>query len=120
MATRNRVNAKAAPRTTDGPQPEPSAAESHPRGIQVASRRRPPLGQNFLADRGAAERIVAALGEISNTTVLEIGPGRGVLTDLLARRAGALVAIELDRVLAAQLRMRYAARASVEIIEGDI
>jgi 16S rRNA (adenine1518-N6/adenine1519-N6)-dimethyltransferase len=82
--------------------------------------RRPKLGQNFLADRSYAERIVAALGEISRQTVLEIGAGRGVLTGLLAARAGRVIAIELDRVLAAQLRMKYAARSNLELIEGDI
>jgi 16S rRNA (adenine1518-N6/adenine1519-N6)-dimethyltransferase len=101
MATRNRVNAAA-------------LAEEAP------STRRPKLGQNFLVDRGAAERIVNALGDVTNSTVLEIGPGKGVLTDLLAARAGRLVAIELDRVLAAQLRMKFGARRGVEIIEGDV
>ena len=120
MATRNRVNAKAAAESIRDSEPAPAASEAGQPRMRPSSRRRPPVGQNFLADRAAAEKIVAALGEISKTTVLEIGPGRGALTDLLARRAGALVAIELDRVLAAQLRMRYAGRAQVEIIEGDI
>ena len=78
------------------------------------------LGQNFLADRGAAQRIVAALGDVSRSRVVEIGPGRGALTAELAQRAGQLIAIELDRVLAAQLRMKFAARPNVEIIEADI
>src|SRR5512147_2137675 len=82
--------------------------------------RRPKLGQNFLLDRSAAERIVSALGDISRSTVLEIGPGKGVLTSLLAGRAGRLVAIELDRVLAAQLRMKFGERPLVEIIKGDV
>ncbi len=120
MATRNRVNAKAASQPTHDPQPAPAAAEAGRRMIRPASRRRPRLGQNFLVDGAAAEKIVAALGDIADTTVLEIGPGRGALTELLASRAGALIAIELDRVLAAQLRMRYAGRGSVEVIEGDI
>lgn len=81
---------------------------------------RPKLGQNFLADRGAAQRIVAALGDVSQQRVLEIGPGRGALTAELAQRAGSLIAIELDRVLAAQLRMKFANRPNVEIIEADI
>ena len=83
-------------------------------------RRKPKLGQHFLADRAAAARIVAELGDISQSTVLEIGPGRGVLTSLLARQARRLIAVELDRVLAAQLRMRFALVSNVEIIEGDI
>jgi 16S rRNA (adenine1518-N6/adenine1519-N6)-dimethyltransferase len=86
----------------------------------VSSRKRPKLGQNFLADRDFAVKIVEAAGDISQKRVVEIGPGRGVLTDLLAQRAGRVIAIEIDRVLSAQLRMRYALRENVEIIEGDI
>jgi len=65
-------------------------------------------------------RIVEALGDVSKATVLEIGPGRGVLTSLLAKQAQRLIAIELDRVLAAQLRMLFGTRPNVEIIEGDV
>lgn len=83
-------------------------------------RKRPPVGQNFLRDSAAASQIVGALGEIDASTIIEIGPGRGILTDLLARHAGRLIAIELDRVLAAQLRMRYALRRNVEIIEANV
>ena len=82
--------------------------------------RTPKLGQHFLADDGAALRTVEALGDISNRTVLEIGPGRGMLTSLLVRRARRVIAIELDRVLSAQLRMNFALASNVEIIEGDI
>jgi 16S rRNA (adenine1518-N6/adenine1519-N6)-dimethyltransferase len=82
--------------------------------------RRPKLGQHFLSDRGAAERIVEALGDVSEQTVLEIGPGRGVLTGLLVGRAKHVMAIELDRVLGAQLRMKYAHRPGIEILEGDV
>ena len=85
----------------------------------VKSKRKPKLGQHFLIDRQAARRIVEALGDISNRTVIEIGPGRGVLTDLLLPRAKRVIGIELDRVLAAQLRMRYATRQNVEILESD-
>jgi 16S rRNA (adenine1518-N6/adenine1519-N6)-dimethyltransferase len=83
-------------------------------------RRKPKLGQHFLVDPSAATRIAEALGDLSHSTVLEIGPGRGALTSLLARRARRLIAIELDRVLAAQLRMNLALAPNVEIIEGDI
>jgi len=81
---------------------------------------KPKLGQHFLNDPSAAMRIVEALGDVSQQTVLEIGPGRGVITTLLARRTRRLIAIELDRVLAAQLRMNLALSPNVEIIEGDI
>ena len=82
--------------------------------------RKPKLGQHFLIDEAAAMRTVEALGDISQSTVLEIGPGRGVLTNLLARRARRLIAIETDRVLAAQLRMNFSLTPNVEIIEGDV
>lgn len=82
--------------------------------------RKPKLGQNFLTDANAARKIVDALGEISNSIVVEIGPGRGALTKALVERARKLIAIELDRVLAAQLRMLYARRDNVEFIEGDV
>jgi 16S rRNA (adenine1518-N6/adenine1519-N6)-dimethyltransferase len=82
--------------------------------------RKPKLGQHFLTDDSAAMRIVEALGDVSQKTVLEIGPGRGVITSLLARRARRLIAIEIDRVLAAQLRMKFALYPNVEIIEGDV
>jgi len=82
--------------------------------------RKPKLGQHFLGDDSAARRIVDALGDTSQSTVLEIGPGRGMLTALLAKRTRRLIAIELDRVLAAQLRMKFALYPNVEIIEGDV
>ena len=84
-----------------------------------APRRKPKLGQNFLIDEGAARRIVEALGNISDRTVIEIGPGRGVLTHVLIARARRVIGIELDRVLAAQLRMKYATRSNLEVLESD-
>jgi 16S rRNA (adenine1518-N6/adenine1519-N6)-dimethyltransferase len=89
-------------------------------GVSERRPSKPKLGQHFLVDSTAARRIVEALGDISQSTVLEIGPGRGALTSLLARRARRLIAIELDRVLAAQLRMNFSQEPNVEIIEGDV
>ena len=83
-------------------------------------RLQPKLGQHFLAGESHALQIVDALGDVSQHTVLEIGPGRGVLTSPLAKRTRRLIAIELDRVLAAQLRLRFGMFPNVEIIEGDI
>ena len=91
---------------------------------KVASTRRPQskpkLGQHFLASEDGARRIVDALGDVSQSTVLEIGPGRGMLTSLLAKRARRLIAVELDRVLAAQLRLQFGMTRNVEVIEADI
>ncbi len=88
--------------------------------VSPTAGRKPKLGQHFLVDSSAASRIVEALGPPSQDTVLEIGPGRGILTSLLAKRAHRLIAVEVDRVLAAQLRMQFALAPNVEIIEGDI
>jgi 16S rRNA (adenine1518-N6/adenine1519-N6)-dimethyltransferase len=89
----------------------------------VSARRpkhKPKLGQHFLVDESYAAQIVDALGDVTQSTVLEIGPGRGVLTSLLAKRARRLIAVELDRVLAAQLRLKFGMARNVEIIEADI
>jgi 16S rRNA (adenine1518-N6/adenine1519-N6)-dimethyltransferase len=77
------------------------------------------LGQNFLVDVQAAQRIVAALGDVSDRTVAEIGPGRGAITGILAAAAGHVLAIEFDRDLAAGLRERFASDG-VEVIEQDV
>ena len=91
---------------------------------RVTSTRRPQLkpklGQHFLASEEYARRIVDAVGDISQSTTLEIGPGRGMLTSLLAKQARRLIAVELDRVLAAQLRLKFGMASNVEIIEADI
>jgi 16S rRNA (adenine1518-N6/adenine1519-N6)-dimethyltransferase len=82
--------------------------------------KKPKLGQHFLNDSSAALRIVHALGDISQSTVFEIGPGGGALTSLLVRRARRVIAIETDRVLSAQLRMNLSLVPNIEVIEGDI
>jgi 16S rRNA (adenine1518-N6/adenine1519-N6)-dimethyltransferase len=84
------------------------------------ARAKPKLGQHFLNSHDLAVRIVDALGDLSQSTVLEIGPGRGILTSLLAQRARRLIAVELDRVLAAQLRLKFGMARNMEIIEADI
>lgn len=89
----------------------------------VSARRpqsKPKLGQHFLASEDLALGIVDAMGDLSECTVLEIGPGRGIMTSLLARRARRLIAVELDRVLAAQLRLKFSMARNVEIIEADV
>jgi len=83
-------------------------------------KRKPRLGQHFLDSESHALQIVDALGDISASTVLEIGPGGGALTSLLARRAQRLIAVEVDRVLAAQLRLQFGMFRNVEILEADI
>jgi 16S rRNA (adenine1518-N6/adenine1519-N6)-dimethyltransferase len=78
------------------------------------------LGQNFLADPVALDRIVAAADLAPADTVLEIGPGLGTLTERLAAAAGRVVAVELDERLASVVRGRLAGLGNVEVIHGDI
>lgn len=80
---------------------------------------KPKLGQNFLDDAQAVERIVAALGDVSGRTVVEIGPGQGVITEVLAARAGRVVAVELDSDMAAALSLQYPPDR-VTVVERDV
>lgn len=82
--------------------------------------RKPKLGQNFLRDDHAARRIVEALGETGNATVIEIGPGHGALTQALAQHAGNLIAVELDEKLAEELRSAFADRMNVQVARANI
>ena len=77
------------------------------------------LGQNFLNHRGTARRIVAALGLSATDTVLEIGPGRGALTGLLAEGASRLIAVEMDDMLAQSMAERFSAEDAVTIVNDD-
>ena len=81
---------------------------------------KPKLGQNFLVDDPARHAIVDALGDVSSRTVIEIGPGHGAITSILAGRCRRLIAIEVDRALAAELRFQFRALPHVEVLEADV
>ncbi len=85
----------------------------------AAQRARKRFGQHFLTDPGVIDAIVRAIHPGKEDVIVEIGPGRGAITDELARRAGHLHAIELDRDLAALLQKRFASHANVTIHEAD-
>ena len=78
------------------------------------------LGQNFLVDPAHRARIVAAADLTSDDVVLEVGPGPGVLTELIAQQAGRVIAVELDNRLIPFLRQRFADQPHVTIVHGDI
>lgn len=86
----------------------------------MAQPRKPKLGQNFLTDDAARHRIAYSLGDIAHRTVVEIGPGHGAITSILAERAQRLICIELDRALAAELTFHYRNHPNVQIVEADI
>lgn len=75
------------------------------------------LGQHFLIQRGILERLAEAVCPTPEPLVIEIGPGRGALTEFLVPRAGRLVAIELDAALAAHIRGEF---PSAEVVSADI
>lgn len=87
---------------------------------EAGLRPRKGLGQNFLVDDAALRRIVEAAGLTPADAVLEIGPGVGTLTALLAAQARRVVAVELDANLVNLLRREFAARPNVAILHDDI
>jgi 16S rRNA (adenine1518-N6/adenine1519-N6)-dimethyltransferase len=83
-------------------------------------RARKRFGQHWLIDAQVLDRIVAAAEIQPGERVLEVGPGRGALTErLLASAASAIVAVELDRDLVAGLRTRFGGDPRFQLIEGD-
>ncbi len=78
------------------------------------------LGQSFLVEPAVLMHILRAAALDPHDAVLEVGPGLGVLTGELLRRAGRVVAVELDRRLAAWLRQRLGADPRLRLVEGDI
>jgi 16S rRNA (adenine1518-N6/adenine1519-N6)-dimethyltransferase len=93
--------------------------QSHSGRAGKAARRRR-LGQHFLVDRRAIHRILEAFAPRPDDQVLEIGAGRGALTGQLLASVGALVAVEIDRRLAAGLRQRFGTRPAFCPIEEDV
>jgi 16S rRNA (adenine1518-N6/adenine1519-N6)-dimethyltransferase len=78
------------------------------------------LGQNFLVDPAHRARIVAAADLRRSDTVLEVGPGPGVLTELIAEQAGRVIAVELDDRLIPFLQARFSQQPHVTIVHADI
>jgi 16S rRNA (adenine1518-N6/adenine1519-N6)-dimethyltransferase len=83
-------------------------------------RPRKALGQHFLTDPRILARIADALEIAPTDTVVEIGPGRGALTDALLARAARVVAIEFDRDLATLLRVTHPDATRLAIIDRDV
>lgn len=78
------------------------------------------LGQNFLKDEGVLTRILEVADIQTNNTVLEIGPGTGVLTEKLADTGAKVYAIELDHRLVERLNEHFVQSENVSILEGNI
>lgn len=78
------------------------------------------LGQNFISDVGLIENIVEVSGITKEDNVVEIGPGRGALTEALSTAAKKVTAVELDNDLISPLRAMFALTDNVEIVHADI
>jgi len=77
------------------------------------------FGQNFLIDQNIIDKIINAANPGSTETVVEIGPGRGALTERLLDLAVEVIAIELDRDLASLMREKFAGRSNFQVVEAD-
>jgi len=78
------------------------------------------LGQNFLKDKNIAKKIVAAADLQPIDFVIEIGPGEGILTEELAKKAGRVLAVEIDQNLIPDLQQKFSKYKNVEIINEDV
>jgi 16S rRNA (adenine1518-N6/adenine1519-N6)-dimethyltransferase len=104
-------------RRQPGNRTEPAATA---RAATAAIRPRKSLGQHFLTDRTVLQRILAAAALSPADTVIEVGAGKGVLTQGLTSAAGRVIAVEIDEGLCDHLRRRLAAYPNVETVCGDI
>lgn len=78
------------------------------------------LGQSFLADMNITRRIAALAEPAEDETIVEIGAGLGFLTEELVRKAGRVIALEIDPRLIEALKDRFTGNARVEIVAGDV
>lgn len=78
------------------------------------------LGQHFLTRRAIAERLAEAACPTREALIIEIGPGRGALTEFLLPRAERVVAIEIDPRLAEHVRQRFVGAGALTILEADV
>jgi 23S rRNA (adenine-N6)-dimethyltransferase len=88
--------------------------------METGRHKRRSLGQNFLTSPHLVRELVRHSSIGTNDIVVEIGPGRGIITAELARRAKAVVAIEKDAALVTRLRERFRNSGNVTIVQGDI
>lgn len=100
-----------------------SGKGSKPSHSSVGTSSSPPpakrFGQHFLTDKRVIDRIVSALDPQPDETIIEIGPGRGALTDQLVDKAGRLVAVELDQKLVPLLLDRYGTKTNFSLVQTD-
>lgn len=107
-------------RTRTGGHAGASAAEARELLRRLGVRPVKGLGQHFLVDRAVLETIVGASDLVPGDTVVEVGPGLGILTEELVKRAGRVVAIEVDARLSSTLRERLSHCENLTVVQADV
>src|SRR3989344_5496825 len=78
------------------------------------------LGQNFLVNAGVIQKILNAAEITNSDLIVEIGPGKGVLTEELRKKANRVIALEKDHRLISVLKNTFQGSGNIEIIESDV
>ena len=78
------------------------------------------FGQHFLVDNQTRDELIDLANLTPSDTVLEVGPGLGFLTSILAQKAGRVIAVEKDRTLAQYLKNRFAMYHNLEVVQADV
>jgi 16S rRNA (adenine1518-N6/adenine1519-N6)-dimethyltransferase len=100
--------------------PESPIAEAKSQLHRLGTQAKKGLGQHFLTDRNVLDKIISAAEIVPSDTVIEIGPGLGILTEELLKKAGKVIAIEVDSKLASSLQKRLSKFANLTAINADI
>lgn len=87
---------------------------------RLGARAKKGLGQHFLVDRSVLEKIISAAELTPSDTVIEVGPGLGILTGELVKNAAKVIAIEVDSKLASSLQKRLSKFANLTVINADV
>ena len=78
------------------------------------------MGQNFLTDRNVLSRIAQLVDRGTDARILEVGPGKGALTRILAENGARVLAIELDRQLVPLLEKEFSGNGNIKVLQADI
>ncbi len=95
-------------------------AEAKSQLHRLGARARKGLGQHFLVDRGVLDKIVSAAELASSDTVIEVGPGLGILTEELVKKAGKVIAVEVDSKLASALEKKLSKSPQLTVLNADV
>jgi len=87
---------------------------------RLGTRAKKGLGQHFLVDRGVLEKIISAAELAPSDTVIEVGPGLGILTGELVKKAANVIAIEADSKLASSLQKTFSEIPQLTVLNADV